>query len=1059
MTTQPLEEHPGAIAVVGMAARFPGARNTTEFWRNLCEGVESIQRHSREEALRHGMTPEQVDSPEYVNASGALEDVECFDGAFFGYSARESAMMDPQHRIFLECAYHAMEDAGYDGRRCDVPVGVYGGCTMDTYLVHNVLGSGGDALRAVGDMAAMLGHDKDFLTTRVSYKLDLRGPSIGVQTSCSSSLVAVHLACRALLDEECDLALAGGSSVRLPHGAGYLSTPSDTSAPDGHCRAFDADAAGPVVGNGVGVVVLKRLADAIRDGDQVHAVIRGSAVGNDGQAKSSYTAPSVSGQATVIERALARAAVSARDIDVVEAHGTATPIGDPIEVAALSRAFRQGTDETGYCLLGSVKPNIGHLDAAAGAAGLVKAILMVKHRRVPPVLHFRRANPRLELDSTPFRIPMDLTELSADRPVRASVNSVGMGGTNAHLVVEEAPARPRPEASRRSRHPVLLSARSATALDELSRSIGQHLREDHRADPADVAHTLATGRPEWEFRRVLSASSRAEIADGLLTKGSRRVRDGHADPAIRAAFLLAGQGAQRLGMGLSLAAAEPLVKAHLDTVFALFARHGVDLASALDPAAATAADKRARLAETDLTQPALFAVEWAVGRALLDCGVRPYALLGHSIGELVGATLANVFSLESAVEIVAARGRLLAATAPAAMAFAPLSEAEARAAIEGRELALAAVNGERLVTVAGTEAEVDRFLQEVPGGRLAVTRAFHSPLVAPAADEFVEVVSRHKLCPPEIPVVSNLTGDYLTDEQATSPEYWGQQMCATVRFADGLDRLSRDGVTCWFELSPDNSLDAMLGSGGQMGGEDRGRAARDLRIPILTGPNGGDAADLLDALTSYWLAGGEVAWAQLWHGERRMRVGLPLYPFERTRHWLDPGRPSPAPATSPQPIRPVTGSPDPGRTVAGPTTSDRTPMQAYLTALWLELLGGQEIGLQDDFFQAGGHSLLAMQMVTALQRDGAEGLAMTTVFELPTIAQLAAHLEAQGMRPPEPASAVFPPGPAAAATAPPVPAAVPGEPDDPVARLVASLAAMSEDEVEDRLARIREVGA
>ncbi|MFG1610392.1 type I polyketide synthase [Actinoplanes sp. NPDC049265] len=1030
MTTLPLAQHRDSIAVIGMAARFPGARNVDEFWRNLCEGVESIQRHTREEALRRGMTPEQVDDPNYVNASGALEDADRFDGAFFGYSARESAIMDPQHRIFLESAYHALEDAGYDSRRHRGTVGVYGGCTMDTYLVRNVLGPGSAAVNAVGDMQTMLGHDKDFLATRVSYQLDLRGPSIGVQTSCSSALVAVHLACRALLDDECELALAGGASVRLPHAAGYLSTPG-ASSPDGHCRAFDADAAGPVVGNGVGVVVLKRFADAVRDGDQIHAVIRGSAVTNDGQAKSSYTAPSVGGQAAAVERALLRAGLTARDIDVVEAHGTATPIGDPIEVAALSRAMRGAED----CLLGSVKPNIGHLDAAAGAAGLIKAILMVRHRKVPPVLHFTRPNPRLELDSTPFRIPVEVVELTADRPARAGVNSVGMGGTNAHVIVEQPPARPAPGASRRRRHPVLLSARSLTALDELSRSAGQYIRE--RPDElANAAYTLAAGRTPWEFRRSLLAGSAAEMSDALLVRGSRRVRDGHADGSLRTALVFAGQGAQRLGMGLALAEAEPLVGEHLDTVFQIFGRHGIDLAPALDETGDREA-KRARLAETQLTQPALFAVEWAVGRALLDCGVRPYALCGHSIGELTAATLAGVFSLSSAVDIVMARGRLLAATAPAAMASVRLSEKETLAAIEGSELSLAAVNGDRLVTVAGPADAVEHFLEEHPGSRLDVTRAFHSTLVTSAAEEFARVVARYELHPPRIPVVGNLTGDFLTDDQAVSPEYWGRQMASTVRFADGLARLSRDGVNCFVEVSPDRSLTAML----------QAAVPGAVRIPALTGAGDEPAADLLEALTAYWLAGGDVDWSAVWHGESRERVSLPLYPFERTRHWLDadPGAARPAPARAPAAgVR--TAAAGPGG------LADQTPMQAYLTALWLELLGGPEIGVHDDFFEVGGHSLLAMQMVTVLQRDGAEGLAMTTVFDLPTIAQLAEFLEDHGMRPPDPS------GPAARHVAPMSVPIDPVAPDEPTAALIASLEAMSDEEVEVRLAQLKESG-
>lgn len=1041
MPTKPLQEHESSIAVIGMAARFPGARNITEYWRNLCEGAECIERHTREEALSRGMSPEQVDSPAYVNASAPLDDVECFDAAFFGYSSKESAVMDPQHRVFLECAYHALEDAGYDSRRYQGLVGVYAGCTMNTYLTHHLRGQGGDVFAAVGDMQTMLGNDKDFLATRVSYKLDLRGPSVAVQSSCSSSLVATHLAARALLDDECDMALAGGASVRLPHGAGYLSTPGGTSSPDGHCRAFDADAAGPVVGNGVGAVVLKRLDDALRDGDRIHAVIRGSAINNDGQAKSSYTAPSVAGQAAAIGRALSRAGVAAADVDVVEAHGTATPLGDPIEVAALSRAFADTTDETGSCWLGSVKPNIGHLDAAAGVAGLIKAVLMVKHRKVPPVVHFRRPNPKLDIEHTPFRVPSELVPLTAERPARAAVNSVAMGGTNAHVIVEEAPRTPEPESSRRRRHPVLLSARTREALDELSRSVGQHVREQPGAHVADLAYTLATGRTQWEYRRALLASSASDAAEALSARGSRRLLDGHAEGTPQPAFLLAGQGSQSVGMGWRLADTDPLFKKHWDTVLDLFAQDGVDLASVLDPSLGVLEEQRARLAETDVTQPALFAVEWALGRSLLDCGVRPYALLGHSIGELAAAALAGVFTLESAVRIVAERGRLMAATAPAAMAYAELTEEEALRAVEGTDLVLAAVNGERLVSVAGTAEDIDRFLRDVPGGRLQVNRAFHSPLVAPAAADLVDVVSLHKLSPPEIRVVSNVTGDYLTDEQATSAEYWGEHLRRPVRFADGVKRLLSDGVNCFFELSPDRSQGTLA----------RATAPNTPSIPTLLTPKGEDVTCLLDTLTAYWLLGGEVLWAALYADERRERLSLPLYPFARTPHWIQP---QPVRRATPGVVGEQVAVPGPRRDTEEraktPATAGRTAMQNYLTELWLNLLGGTEIGLHDDFFDVGGQSLLAMQMVTVLQQDGAEDLAMTTVFEYPTIAGLAEHLEGLGMRLPAHHAAPAPalddaPGPAPTVS-----------PQDPVLGLVAELEAMSDDEVEARLARMEE---
>lgn len=1004
MSTTPLAEHSSSIAIVGMAARLPGASSVQEYWRNLCEGVESVQFHSREEAIERGMAAEIVDDPYYVNASAPLTDAECFDAAFFGYSAREAEVMEPQHRVFLECAYHALENAGYDSRHYDGLIGVYGGCTMNTYLLYNLMPHSRDIAGVVGDLQTMIGNDKDYLTTRVSYKLDLRGPSMAVQSACSTSLVAVHMASRALLDHECDVALAGGASVRMPHGAGYLSNPGGTSSPDGHCRAFDVGAAGSVLGNGVGIVVLKRLADAIRDGDEIAAVIRGSAIGNDGQSKASFTAPSIAGQSRSVLRALERAEVSARDIRVVEAHGTGTPLGDPIEVAAIARAFGESTSDTNYCYLGSTKPNIGHLDAAAGIAGLIKAVMILQHRKVPPVLHFTKPNPKFEIEKTPFLIPAELTTLDVDGPLLVSVNSLAMGGTNAHVVLEEAPATPPSERSLHRRQPVLLSARSADALEQLSQSVGQFALENPATPLADIAYTLATGRRDWEHRRVLVAEEPSDVRDALSVRGSRRQQNGQAVGPPRFAFVLAGQGAQRVAMGARLASQEPRFGSHLNQVLDLFQEVAdLDVQSVIYPAADTdPALAQASLTETDHAQPALFAVEWALGQTLLDYGLRPYALIGHSIGELVAATLAGVFSIRSAIAVVAARGRLMADTPPAAMMYVNLSEDEVAVRIAEYELGIAAVNAPKLVVVSGEEAEIERLAvelaaEDVSHGRLEVTRAFHSPLMGSAAEGLVAEIGRHELSAPKLPVVSNVTGRYLSVEQATSPQYWGEQLRQPVRFADGLAHLSGEGVSCYLEIGPAGSVSSLL----------RGLEGDPMCLQALEPVGGQEPRDLLGLLTRFWLAGGDVDWAAYYGGEQRRRIALPLYPFARTRHWLEarPGQHDAPQAPASTPAAKATSPQAPRDAAPEASTSGQAPwppMQSYLRSLWSDLLGTELGSPYENFFEAGGHSLLAMQMVTRLRRDGAGDLAMTTVFEVPTIAQLATHLESIGMSAPGP---------------------------------------------------------
>ncbi|MFF8614362.1 type I polyketide synthase [Streptomyces sp. NPDC015350] len=1048
MTRIPAHEHPDSIAITGMAAKLPGARDVTEFWRNLREGVESMARHSREEMLANGARPEQLDDPHYVDVSAPLDDADCFDAAFFGYSAREASIMEPQHRVFLECAYHALEDAAYDSRRHRGLVGVYGGSTMNTYILHNVMPHADDVVALVGDLQTMLGNDKDYLTTRVSHKLDLRGPSVAVQTACSTSLVAVHMACRALLDEECDTALAGGASIRMPHAAGYLANPGGTSSPDGHCRTFDEDAGGSVVGSGAGVVVLRRLADALRDGDRIHAVVRGSAINNDGQAKASFTAPSIDGQSRAVQRALQRAGVTAEEISLVEAHGTGTPLGDPIEVAALTRAFRSSTDARDYCWIGSAKPNIGHLDAAAGVAGLIKTVLSLKHRRVPPLVNFRRPNPKLELATSPFRVATELTALESDQPLLASVNSLAMGGTNAHVVLEEAPAGRTGGPTGRRRHPVLLSAAAPESLEELSQNLGQWAREHPEVPVADLAFTLATGRRDLGLRRALHARDLEDVAFGLSARGSRRQRESRARGTVRTAFLFPGQGAQRPGMGARLAAGDPVLAGHLEAALAaLDPWTGPELREALhaDPDDAAA---RAVLARTELTQPALFAVEWAMGRTLLDYGIRPYAMLGHSVGELVATSLGGGMDLATAAELVARRGSLMAAAPEGAMLYVNLSEREAEDLL-GDGLSVAAVNAGQLVVVSGTPQAVDDLAGRlradgVPHGRLDVTRAFHSPLMDGAAADFAKAVGAHELSGTTVPVVSDVDGAYLTEERATSPDYWAQQLRQPVRFADGLDTLARDGVTVFIEVGPGRSLSKLA------------QAATDDTVCLATMADGSgdEPQDLLDVLTDHWLEGGEVDWATYYRGEQRVPVSTPGYPFARVRHGLAPGahtaRPRPAAAAEPVArAAPAGAAPAAARTERG-----TTPMQRYVAGLWAQLLGDDGFGLHDSFFEIGGHSLLAMQMVTQMRKDGIEELEMTALFERPTVADLAAQLEALGARPPEgtgPTTRTTDSGTGTADAGTPPPGVTGAEADE---ALLAEVAALTDEEVRARLAEL-----
>ncbi len=879
------------IAIVGMAGRFPGAASVDELWANVAAGVESIRTFGDEELRAAGTHPSILERPNYVKSRGALAGVDLFDAAFFGYTPREAELMDPQHRLFLETAWEALERAGYDPARYGGRVGVYGGMSLGTYLLALV--SRPELLAPLGGMQVVIGNDKDYLPTRVSYKLNLRGPSVNVQTACSTSLVAVHVACQALLAGECEMALAGGVSASVAEVGGYLYEEGGIASPDGHCRAFDAAARGTVGGSGVGIVVLKRLADALADGDTVHAVIRGSAINNDGAAKVGYTAPSVAGQAAVLAAALAAAGVGPETVDYVEGHGTGTPLGDPIELAALNQAYGDAHLRRGRrCALGSVKSNLGHLDDAAGIAGLIKTVLALAHRQLPPSLHFERPNPAIDFGGFAVQAalapwPAPSSPDGGERPRRAGVSSFGIGGTNAHLVLEEAPAG-EPSGPARPWQLLPLSARSAAALEEATERLHRHLAEHPDQPLADVAFTLQAGRRAFVHRRFLVARDREDALAVLAARDPKRLagrqRTGGARPV---AFLLPGQGTQHVGMGRGLYEEEPTFRHWLDRAAEMLEpRLGLDLRRVLYPPAEDEEDARALLAETRVTQPALFAVEHALAQVWIEWGVRPRALLGHSLGEYVAACLAGVFSLADALALVAERGRLMQARPAGAMAAVSLPEASVRARLGGG-LALAAVNAPAACTVSGPTGEVERLLSElaaegVEHRRLHTSHAFHSPTMEPLATPLRELIEGFALRRPSLPVVSNLTGALLADHEATDPGYWVRHMLAPVRFADGAALLAAEPETVFLEVGPGRTLSELLSQ--QARGSEGPAIVTSMRAAREPGEDG---RRLAEAAGRLWLAGADLDWEGYHRHERRRRVPLPTYPFERKRYWID----------------------------------------------------------------------------------------------------------------------------------------------------------------------------
>jgi acyl transferase domain-containing protein len=907
------------IAIIGMSLRVPGASDPAAFWRNLRDGVSSISFFSDEELLAAGVPVETLREPNYVKARGTPEGVELFDAEFFGFTPREAETMDPQHRLFLEHAWEAFERAGYDPTVYEGPIGVFAGSNITSYLIHNLIPHR-DLVRRIGPLQIRIRNDKDFLSTLASYKLNLKGPSVNVQTACSTGLVAVCLASQSLLGYQCDLALAGGISITAPPRSGYLFQ-EGVYAPDGRCRAFDAEARGTVLGDGVAMVVLKRLRDAIADGDPVHAVIKGFATNNDGSLKLDYTAPSIDGQAEVIATAQALGDIDPESVGYVEAHGTGTPLGDVIEVAALTQAFAAGTERKQFCALGSVKTNIGHLDAAAGVSGLIKATLALEHGQIPPSLHFERPNPRIEFERTPFFVNDRLRDWPVgSAPRRAGVSSFGVGGTNAHVVLEEAPERAASGPSRPWQL-LTLSARSAAALEAVCRNLADHLEACPELPLADVAHTLQRGRRAFAHRRTLVCRDAAEAVRLLRGAEPRRLLEAEVatDRQPTVAFLFPGIGDHYVGMARGLYDGEPVFREHFDACARfLEPRLGADLRRVLFSGAPTAGTTEAGSAGPDLRRmlgrgpaagddplqrtavlhPAMFAVQYALGQLWMSWGVRPEALLGYSIGEYAAACLAGVFTLEGALELVAARARIIDGLPEGAMLAISLPEVEV-APLLGDRLSLAAVNGPAFCVVAGPGEEIAGLEERLTARgvvcrRLQSPRAFHSRMLEPALGAFLQAASALELRPPRIPLVSDTTGTWMTPEQATDPRYWAEHMVRTVRFGDGVRTICAGGQRALLEIGPGNALSSIAL---QTVEEDAPVAA----IPTLPHFWDGetDRAAVAAALGRLWLAGINPDWKAFWAGEVRHRVELPPYPFERRRFWIDPPRPGEQQAAAP----------------------------------------------------------------------------------------------------------------------------------------------------------------
>ncbi len=998
----------GDVAIIGMSGRFPGAKNLNEFWENLINEKDVSVEFTAEELQANGIDPNLLNDPNYVRRGMPLQDADKFDASFFGYLPKEAALMDPQHRIFLECAYAALEGAGYVSEKYKGTIGIYGGVARNTYLVNNVI-THPKYFKSIEDFTKGITQEKDFPATRVAYKLNLKGAAINVQTACSSSGVAVHLACQNLLSGDNDMMLVGGGRIQPPVEAGHLHTEGHALSPDGYCRSFDADADGMVRGNGMAFIVLKKLEKAIADGDSIHAIIKSTAIGNDGSDKVGFTAPSVRGQAETIAKAYQQANINPETINYIEAHGTGTRIGDPIEIAALTQAFSRFTDKKKFCAISSVKSNIGHFDAGACVAGIIKTVLSLKHGKLPTTLHFKQPNPQIDFKRTPFFVNDKLRKWKkGNTPRRAGVSSFGLGGTNAHIILEEAPLMEK-TINTRSHNLLLLSAKTETALGRNAYNLGVFLDKNDVVDLTNAAYTLQIGRNHFQHRLFTIAENETETSDALKNLDKKKVfAKTISKKKKHISFMFPGGGAQHTNMGIGLYQTEKVFHTSVNNcVGNLIEHHGLDLREVLYPNLfGKKPNKNGTLSEP-MENPLhaialLFTIEYATAQLWMSYGIRPKEMIGHSLGEYVAACVAGVFSLEDALAMVVKRGELFQTLPQGGMLSVPMSPKEVEPFMD-KNLSFAAINKPDHCVVSGSVKAIDLIKEklnakEIHSTRLHIRVAAHSLEVEPILKEFEAFLQNIKYNEPQIPIISNLTGTWVKAENIASPKYWVNHLRQTVRFAEGVETLLQQEDRILLEVGPGQTLSTFARQHPAKQKEQTILAS--LRHPKETIP---DLAFFQKTLGQLWLEGVELDFENVNAGKNYTRISLPTYSFEKTRHWID-AKPILIPDSEESDyVIPKTDFPsnENGHTMSQPTTPQfnrRDLVLRDLKNIFQDLSGidAAEMDEQSSFLELGFDSLFLTQAVGKIKKELQVELSFRQLFEeAPNFDELTSLVETQ----------------------------------------------------------------